>query len=182
MDSLNLYVLNMILFDSKFGNIDHILSRCISYRFLHNIELPEGDGCWDFKKTGHNGYGQIKGNGKQLLAHRLSYEYFYGIDPGELFVLHRCDNRSCVRPDHLFLGTHTDNMNDAINKGRLPKGITHGMSLFTEDEIMFIRDKYDSGEMKTKEIARHFGCNSTTITMIVRRHNWRHIGGSESPR
>lgn len=79
-------------------------------------------GCIEFTdwKTGR-GYGQVRsGTGKGvLLAHRVSYEATNGQIPEGLFVLHKCDNRKCINPDHLFLGTHQENMEDAKHKGRL---------------------------------------------------------------
>lgn len=84
--------------------------------FFHKITM--GDGCWEWTAgADRKGYGTITVGGRKVGAHRFSYRLFVG-EPGELFVLHRCDNPICVRPDHLFLGTHADNMRDMRSKGR----------------------------------------------------------------
>jgi HNH endonuclease len=80
------------------------------------------DGCWLWFGPKHRqGYGHIKIKGKMHTAHRLMFQYFYGVDPGEYKVCHTCDTPACVRPNHLFLGTQLDNVRDCIAKGRLPQ-------------------------------------------------------------
>jgi hypothetical protein len=75
--------------------------------------------CWIWtKSTNDGGYGQFNFDGDIRLVHRLSYEIAFGPIPKSLLVCHKCDNRVCVRPDHLFLGTHTDNNRDMFKKGR----------------------------------------------------------------
>lgn len=87
------------------------------------------DGCWEWIgarsawKRGLRGYGHVDHERVRYATHRLSWTLHYGTIPGDLIVLHRCDNMACVRPDHLFLGTHGDNVRDAIQKGRLHPGI-----------------------------------------------------------
>lgn len=89
----------------------------VSYRLMKNVD--KSSGCWVW--IGHrakSGYGRIQNKGKKVRSHRLSYETYVGKIPDGMNVLHRCDNPPCINPDHLFLGTHKDNMKDAQNKGR----------------------------------------------------------------
>jgi HNH endonuclease len=79
----------------------------------------QGPGCWDWQRAVNSvGYGRIARNGTRVYAHRAAYELAYGPIPKDMCVLHSCDNRRCVRPDHLFLGTKRDNMLDMAAKGR----------------------------------------------------------------
>lgn len=89
-------------------------------RFYSKIIKPDNpDSCWEWTAGGNQmGYGQLRMNGKPILAHRLSYELYYGVKPGKLFVCHHCDNPPCCNPKHLFLGTCQDNVDDMMRKDR----------------------------------------------------------------
>lgn len=98
----------------------------VEERFWSKVDKKNEDECWNWIGAGRgNGYGAFKLNRKVIDAHRLSYELKNGvINNSKLYVCHKCDNKSCVNPNHLFLGTHSDNMKDAYNKGRVivPEG------------------------------------------------------------
>lgn len=82
----------------------------------------EGPGCWEWRGAiAAQGYGTISLNGKTASAHRVAWQRAYGPIPPGLYVCHRCDNRRCVRPDHLFLGTARANSEDMVRKGRSVK-------------------------------------------------------------
>lgn len=83
-----------------------------------NEGFKEEDGCWNWIWNTIDGYGRTLVKDKSLLAHRVSYELHIGEIPDGIYVLHKCDNPGCVNPDHLFLGTNTDNMRDMVNKSR----------------------------------------------------------------
>src|SRR4051812_1593741 len=80
--------------------------------------------CWWFLGTAPGQYGAFSFEGTRYTAHRFSYELFAGVIPSRLFVLHSCDNPSCVRPEHLFTGTNNDNIKDAVAKGRKSGALT----------------------------------------------------------
>lgn len=83
-------------------------------------KVVKSEGCWEWQGAKRsNGYGVIYKKGKSTQAHRFSWMITSGAIPEGMYVCHKCDNRPCVRPDHLFLGTHTDNMRDCGAKGRI---------------------------------------------------------------
>jgi len=102
---------------SRIGHIFHLTQSDIE-RFWSKVNKTES--CWNWTAgiRGKCGYGAFRLNGRTISAHRISYEVEYGKIPDNSCVLHKCDNRICVRPSHLFLGTLLDNIKDMDNKGR----------------------------------------------------------------
>jgi hypothetical protein len=159
-------------------------SRCLSGRprltvddFWRQVEKTES--CWIWTGPKFRGYGRARLNGRPILAHRLSWELEYGAIPEGLEVCHDCpdrDNPSCVNPDHLFLGTHTDNMRDAGKKGRMgnARGERHHEAKLTAEDVCQIRRRRDKGETLAS-IARDFGISDVNVSYIAQRKSWRHI-------
>lgn len=127
--------------------------------------LHTRDGCWEWQgATQPGGYGKVRYEGRAQRPHRLVYEAFNGPIPDGLFVCHRCDNPLCYRPDHLFLGTHADNMNDMWAKGRAAN-VEHTWRQLTADQVRAIRARLATGEIPAS-IAADFGVNRQTVADI----------------
>jgi hypothetical protein len=132
--------------------------------------------CWEWTASKRNGYGRIKVDKSMLSVHRLVYEMTNGKISKEMSVCHKCDNPSCVNPDHLFLGTHSDNMRDMVSKNRRDsKGSKNGRSLLTEPSVRIIKKLLLEGFMLQKDIASKFNVSISTISGINQDKTWRHI-------
>lgn len=141
-------------------------------RFWPKVKKTEG--CWIWKAAyDKGGYGRFCYKSKAERAHRVSWELHNGLIPKELCVLHKCDVRGCVNPNHLFLGTRVDNIKDMDNKGRRVslKGNKNGNSKLNEEKVKSIRQLFLKGHSKSK-LALKFGVTSQMISRIVRNKNW----------
>lgn len=134
--------------------------------------------CWVWTGYLRNGYGLIvhERNRKEN-AHRVSWTLHVGEIPDSFCVLHKCDVRNCVNPDHLFLGTKLDNMEDKVAKNRQwkPKGEKHHLVKLTESNVVEIRELYLAGRYSQQELAVQYGVTQTTIGRITRRKSWSHV-------
>ena len=128
-------------------------------------------GCWIWMgRINCNGYGNVEINYNEVRAHRLSWMIHYGLIPKGLYVLHKCDVRCCVNPEHLWLGTYQDNSNDAVKKGRLH-------SKLTWEDVREIR-KIDKQGMLRKHIAKKFNVHPPCITKICNNLTWKVPAGA----
>ena len=134
--------------------------------------------CWEWRGTSKDkstGYGQFYSNGQRKGAHRVSYELSFGAIPKGMCVCHRCDNPSCVRPSHLFLGTITDNNTDRHTKGRSrgPAGRANANAVLNESQVLQIRERYAHEVPGRRGLAREYGVNISLIDKIVRGEVWK---------
>ena len=143
-------------------------------RFEEKVELIPFSTCHWWIASVSRRYGQIRRNGKAVPAHRAAYELYIGPIRQGMYVLHTCDHRLCVNPDHLFLGTAQDNMDDMILKGRDKKahGSKHYSTKLTDKDILKIRSL--SG-VSQKEIGRMFEVTQASISLIINNKNWKHV-------
>ena len=137
--------------------------------------IKKTDSCWFWLgRKDDDGYGEIGLNGKILRAHRYAYELFKGeIDP-ELLMLHTCDKRDCVNPDHLFMGTADDNAKDMVKKDRQRRGSSVGTSKLIEDEVLIIKSLIKNG-LSDRSIAPMFFVSECTIRWIRKGVTWKHV-------
>lgn len=132
------------------------------------------NGCLEFLAAKlHSGYGVMRNESMKMeVAHRISYRHFVGPIPEGLFVLHKCDNRICINPDHLFIGTKADNSRDMVNKGRSTKGERNPRAKLMEADVAKIKNLLKSGLLSHHEIASKFGVCRATISMIAIGRLW----------
>lgn len=150
-------------------------------RFNSKYRVDDVTGCWLWTASLTTGdYGQMKGKyiGNYLSgrAHVISYVIHKGDIPEGLCVLHTCDVRQCVNPDHLWLGTKKQNTQDMINKGRKHIPVVHGSrnpnATLTEEQVLLIRDDFT---LTAKKLAAIYGVSKVTIDSIRERQTWKHL-------
>lgn len=178
------------VFSSRKGRLPELPPIAIR-RFKDSFTEGAPDECWEWKRgCFDSGYGTFTYCGVQRGAHRVSYFLHYKTDPGDLYVLHRCDNPPCVNPHHLFLGTPHDNMQDALSKGRrkigdrhysrtnperLVRGTKHHSAKLNEQDVIAIRQEWESKTSTSYQLAKKHGVSQAAIHNIVTYKVWRHV-------
>ncbi len=143
--------------------------------FFNKLIITDLNLCWLWNGAKNiYGYGTIRKNKRFIFAHRASWEMFNGKILNNLFVCHKCDVRNCVNPNHLFLGTPSDNMKDAAMKGRMKRGSENGRSKLFEKDIFKIRIMRQNN-ISFRNIAKIFNVNKSTIQDIIHNKKWKHI-------
>ena len=138
------------------------------------LRIPEA-GCWVWMgSTQVRGYGEIISNNRKHLAHRASYEAFVGKIPEGMYVCHACDNVSCVNPNHLFLGTQKQNLQDMASKGRSTKGSKNPMAKLNETQVKLIKLALNEG-MNSALLASMYQTTTQNIQLIATGKRWNNV-------
>ncbi len=147
----------------------------IPKRFWDKVNKTNSCWLWTAYKN-HDGYGQFGlKNRKAIGAHRYLYIELYGPIPEGMCVCHTCDNRGCVNPDHLWLGTHRDNMKDRMAKKRDARGQRNGNVKLTDNQVRKIKKHLTRKDISRKEICRKFNIAYPTLCQIAYNITWRDV-------
>jgi hypothetical protein len=143
-------------------------------RFWRHVVVGYGGECWQWVgATNMYGYGRLDSTHGTpvLMAHRVAWKLYRGVVPPGMHVCHRCDNRGCVNPAHLFTGTPDDNVQDCVKKGRHARGEGQFAHKLTEAQVLEIRRSSETNA----EAARQHGVSDVLIGYVRRRKFWRHV-------
>ena len=147
-------------------------------KFLKHALIGSKESCWGWKGSKHKqGYGMAYAQGAVIKAYRLSYLVNIGEIPEGICVCHKCDNPSCVNPDHLFLGTQAENILDMDKKGRRTpqKGAFNHNAKLSEAEVASLREVYSKGGNTISTLAKQYGLSISGCYSIIKRKTWSHI-------
>lgn len=166
------------------------MTKKLTREDFEKLYVINENGCWIWIGRKHKkGYGLF---GDNLLAHRLSWEFNVGPILNGLWVLHNCpneDNKSCINPKHLWLGTHQDNYEDAVLKGQMasgnkhgfishpeaiPKGEKNGQAKITEEQALEILSLYQSG-IRQYILSKKYNLSRSAIHNLVHGVRWKHL-------
>lgn len=150
-------------------------------RFLRQADSHglDPEMCWLWTGAQNtNGYGRFIDGNQHKLAHRVSYELFVGPIPDGMNVCHACDNRKCVNPHHLWVGSQTDNLRDAVAKGRMfrpnTNGEMNGNRKLSAEDVRTIRAMFRGGQRRYR-IAERFGVSPSTVGGIISGKIWKDV-------
>jgi hypothetical protein len=163
------------------------LREKVGNRFWNKVSRPNDTACWEWTGCkGTAGYGSFAVDGKTVRAHRMAYQLAFGEIPAGMLICHKCDNPPCCNPRHLFAGTSSDNVRDAVQKGRHVRpdrdedavnhvrGERSHLAKLGPSDVLAIRERSRKGE-RFVPLAAEYNVDRTLIGMIVRRQIWKHI-------
>jgi hypothetical protein len=145
-------------------------SKDLATRFHEKWEPEPYSGCWLWTGMVRQGYGELWFHAGHEKAHRISWRLHFGDIPQGLFVCHKCDTPLCVNPNHLFLGTHLDNMTDCVSKRRHAFGDRHGRRKLDSETAEIIRNEHGN----LQEIADRYCICEQTVRLIKNNRIWNH--------
>lgn len=142
----------------------------------------EDSGCWEYTGYIHDtGYGEVSIQQESRRTHRLAYETWVGEIPPDAWVLHKCHNKKCINPDHLYVGDVRDNVQDAMDEGSfwhdgmLKSGEENRHSKLTEKDVSEIRRLYEETEISQRELSERFDCSIGNINRVLNGITWQHV-------
>lgn len=146
--------------------------------FWSKIAITANDDlCWEWQAgKKKKGYGFVGIGGEiRVSAHRYAWIYPDYVIPEGMQVCHSCDNPSCCNPKHLFLGTNQDNVDDKVNKGRVPIGEKSGAHKMTNEKVASARAKYATGNVSLRQLVEEYGVTHNTMWCIIHNVTWKHV-------
>lgn len=145
-------------------------------RFFKNVQITKS--CWLWiGKTKKGKYGQIRIHGKNVLAHRFTYEIFMGPIKAGYFILHKekCGNPNCVNPGHLYMGTQADNIRDRDSWGNAAIGEKNAFAKLSNKEVLKIKQLREKHNYTHETLANMFGVSDSAIWSIINGRTWKHL-------
>lgn len=176
---------HLILGSRQTSNIDIAIRKRRAHEEMRAEKTPEkrfwrrvakGSRCWEWKGSrAHTGHGRVRILGKVWLAHRYAWTITNGPIPSGLLVRHKCDNGWCVNPDHLCLGTHQDNTNDKVERGRAwsAPGEANPSAKLTAADVAKIRAM--GGTKTDAQLATEYRVSASAVNAVQSRRTWRHL-------
>ena len=162
------------------NSTEHILAR-----IFNRIIINPDTNCWNWQGTVNlQGYATMGINRKTRLVHRVLYQLLGNTIPSKMLLCHHCDNPKCVNPNHLFVGTQSDNMKDSFNKGRIKPpiislyGEKNGMCKLTQDQVLEIRSLSSRG-LSYSVIASKFHISPSHAGHIITGSRWQYLAGEK---
>jgi len=158
-------------------NPDNRFEEAFLKRFCEKIVFGKEDECWIWEGAiQSSGYGSFGiGEGKTALAHRIAYEIEYGVIPDGLCIRHRFDEKLCVNPKHLVVGTIADNNKDMRERGRQASGENNGMSKLTDKQVITMRSDYKFEGKSIKELAVEYEIHYNTARNVIHGNTWKDL-------
>lgn len=158
------------------------MSRPLADRFREKVDRSGGPAaCWPwlaYRDT--RGYGRIEVGRRSVHAHRVALELALGVElRSDEYACHHCDNKICVNPAHLYVGTARTNRIDAVTRGQARynprRGEAHTQARLTTSQVLELRARYAAGGIRQDELAAEYGVSQGSISRAIRRECWAHV-------
>lgn len=153
--------------DQEFKPVGREKSCGLKCKIKESIKINDNN-CWLYKNTSSGPYSKLRWNMKWYSAHRISYEIYKGEIPKGMWVCHACDTPKCINPDHLFIGSASDNAKDAFSKNRRPKGENNVFSKYTNDQVSEMKSLKKEG-FTYDRLSRIFNCSISYLNRLMNK-------------